>query len=236
MIQFAITCSSFQRKDGKTPFLLKRALDSVFAQIHQDFTVYVIGDKYEDNTEFENIVSSYPQEKIYYENLPYAKERDKYTNNKNALWNAGGVNASNYALDIALKDGFKYICTLDHDDYWTNEHLSSLNEVIEETNADWLCTSSTYCNYGNLPRVKTQEKYVVFLPVPCGVINSSTCINFSTIPIRFRDVFEEEGKLEPADADRHSRCVKYIKDNKLKSYFVNKHTCFHIEEQYIIKG
>jgi len=232
-MNFAITIATYQRSDGKTPFYLKRALDSVFIQKYKSFKVYVIGDKYEDGTEFLNLVKDYPKEKIYYENLPYAKERDKYVNPQ-LLWSTGGVNAINHALDIALKDDFKYICHLDHDDWWNEEHLEAINEVVEETNADWVCTKSTYMKEF-LPRMVTDKKYVEFPPTFAGVINSSTCINFKTIPIRYRDVFEEDKLVVPADADRWLRCAAYIKENNLKSYFINKLTCFHDEETFINK-
>ena len=48
-MKFAVTIATYQRKDGKTPQLLKRALDSVFNQTHQDFRVFIVGDNYEDD-------------------------------------------------------------------------------------------------------------------------------------------------------------------------------------------
>ena len=234
-MKFAITMSTYQRSDGKTPFYLKRALDSIFSQTHQLFKIYIIGDKYDDDDEFISIVKEYPSDKLYYENLSYAAERDKYSNNKQALWCAGGANALNYALNLALKDDFQYICHLDHDDYWNPNHLESLNEVIEETNADWLCTLSVHINNSVRPEIKTSNKYIEYLPSPSKLINSSTCINFITLPIRCRDVFAETGKTYPADADRWIRCSKYIQENNLKSYFVNSLTCVHDEEGFINK-
>ena len=62
-MKFAVTIATYQRKDGKTPELLKRALDSVFNQTHQDFRIFIVGDNYEDTNEFNQIVSQYPQDK-----------------------------------------------------------------------------------------------------------------------------------------------------------------------------
>jgi len=230
-MKLAITLHTYQRPDGMTPTYLNRAMSSIFSQTYQDFKLFVIGDKYEDEYELFNIINKYPLNKLYYENLPYAKEREKYINNKHALWCAGGVNAINYAIDKCLENGFEYVCHLDHDDYWTPEHLESIHNVINKTNGDWFCTRSLHIN-GNLPRVITDQEYVEFLPEACGLINSSTCINFKKIPLRFRDVLEEDGKAYPADADLWKRCATYIKDNNLKSYFINKLTCVHDLEGY----
>lgn len=85
-MKFAITIPTYQRRDGTTPHYLKRAINSIFAQIYQDFKLYVIGDKYEDNEELFRLISRYPQEKIYCENLPRSIEREKHVNDEYALW------------------------------------------------------------------------------------------------------------------------------------------------------
>jgi glycosyltransferase involved in cell wall biosynthesis len=232
-MRFAVTMATYKRGDGQTPFYLKRALDSIFNQTYKDFKMFVIGDKYEDNSEFLSIVSQYPPDKIYYENLSFAKERDKYQKNETALWCAGGVYATNHAIDLALQEGFTYICQLDHDDYWTPEHLQNFNDVINETGADWLCSRGTHHNptHPVLPKKQTTERYVDYLPQSSDVIHSSTCINLKTIPIRFRDVFEETGTAYPADADRWNRIQPFIVQNKLRSVLINKLSCIHDRER-----
>ena len=95
MINFSIVITTYQRKDGTTPLMLKRALDSIFNQEYQNFKIYVIGDKYENNEEFELIFKNYPKDKIYYENLPIAYERDRYTD-KWLIWSYAGCYANNY--------------------------------------------------------------------------------------------------------------------------------------------
>jgi len=232
-MKIAVIILTYQRHDGKSPFYLKRALDSVFAQLHQDFKVFVIGDKYDDNEEFLNIVQSYQQDKIYYENLPVAIEREKYKNNSKALWCACGLTAQNRGFDVALSEGFEYMNQLDHDDYWTNDHLSSINDVITETGAEWVCTLSTHVKNLKLPNVVTNEKYIEFIPGPEKQITSSVCMNLVKIPIRSRDVLAETGMPYAADADRWYYCNVFITDNHIKSYFVNKLTCFHNEEGYV---
>jgi len=118
-MKIGIVIITYQRLDGSTPILLQRAIDSIKKQTHQDYTLIVVGDKYEDDNEFKNICNNTGLgNKIVFENLPYAKERDKYPLGSKELWSSGGVNARNYGIDIGLSLGLEYICHLDHDDYW----------------------------------------------------------------------------------------------------------------------
>ena len=230
-MKFAIMMGTYQRPDGKTPFYLKRALDSIYNQTHQDFKVYLIGDKYEDDKEFRNIASRYPSRKMYSENLPVAVEREKYKDKK-ILWNVAGLNLALYTIDRILKDGYDYVCHLDHDDYWAPNHLEVINRVIEKTKTVWVCTKSVYID-SVLPDVDTDKEYVEFYPQPCGLIHSSTCINFRDIPLRYRNVYEETGRIGPCDADLWERMTVYFKKNRIKSYFINSLTCFHESEGYV---
>ena len=220
------------RKDGSTPKYLTRSLDSVFNQTHQDFKIYLIGDKYENEEEVKNILSKYDSEKIFFKNLEVAKERDSYTN-KWAIWSYGGVNALNVGIDISLSEGNNYICHLDHDDYWENNHLELINKCIEETNSDWICTKSNYVNNRILPLVNGTGLYINHIPKSQSLIHSSVCMNFKTLPFKYRDLFAENGVVGlPADAELWDRCAKHILTHNLKSTLINSVTCNHIEEGF----
>jgi glycosyltransferase involved in cell wall biosynthesis len=231
-MRLSIVIPTYYRKDGSTANHLIRALDSVFNQTYQDFKIYLIGDRYEKVDEINNIVSKYHKSKLSFVNLEVAKERDVYTD-KWAIWSYGGVNATNYGIDLSLSEGNYYICHLDHDDYWSIDHLENIKKCIEETNSDWICTKSKYVHDLVLPRINSQETYINFIPKPETLIHSSVCMNFQTIPLKYIDFFGETGFVGlPADAELWSRCGKYILENNLKSTLINKITCFHIEEGY----
>jgi hypothetical protein len=192
----------------------------------------VIGDKYENNEEFESIFNEFPKDKIYFENLPIAHERDKYTD-KTLVWKYAGCFANNYGINKSISDGYEYVCHLDHDDEWYPNHLSSLNDAIIKTNSLWLCTKSEYGHFMVYPMVNSDLELVEFNPTPEGLIHSSTCINFKKIPLRHRNVFEETGLSGlPGDADLWYRIREYFNGNNLKGVLVNKITCKHIEEGY----
>ena len=232
MINFSIVITTYQRKDGNTPKYLKRALQSIFDQDYHLFKIYVIGDKYENNEEFESIFNEFPKDKIYFENLPIAHERDKYTD-KTLVWKYAGCFANNYGINKSISDGYEYVCHLDHDDEWYPNHLSSLNDAIIKTNSLWLCTISEYGHFMVYPMVNSDLELVEFNPEPEGLIHSSTCINFKKIPLRHRNVFEETGVSGlPGDADLWDRITKFLNENNQTGCLVNKITCKHIEEGY----
>lgn len=236
-IKFAIVIPTYRRGDGKTPFYLERALKSVFDQTYQNFNIFVIGDRYEPKNEFKDIISKFDKSKIWETNLPNAMEREVYSNNLEALWHYGGVFASNTGISNALLTGHDYICRLDHDDYYTETHLENFAKVITETNADWLCSKSTYLGSQVLPAYPTDEFYVKFRPQPCQLINSSTCINFRKIPIRYRDMFSETGMvLLPSDAQMWLDMRNYIDKHNLTSIMINRVTCGHDEEGAVKNG
>jgi glycosyltransferase involved in cell wall biosynthesis len=231
-MKFGIIIPTYYRKDKNTKFYLTRALDSVFKQNYQNFKIYLIGDRYENEEEINELVSKYEGENFYFENLKIAKERDLYTN-KYAIWSYGGVNATNHAIDISLSEGNNYICHLDHDDYWSENHLENIKNCIESTGSDWVCTKSLYVGNRVLPQVVSSEKYINYIPKPQSLIHSSVCMNFKNIPLKYRDLFFETGKIGlPTDAELWDRTGKYIIQNNLKSTLINEITCYHIEEGY----
>jgi glycosyltransferase involved in cell wall biosynthesis len=238
---FGIVIATYQRSDGKTPFYLKRTLDSIFAQTYKEFIIYIVGDRYEDEQELLDIVSKYPGTHIDYENRPEAPERDKYVDNKEALWCAGGVSATNYGIEKAMVDRIRYICLLDHDDYWLPNHLDTLNKAIQDTDAEWLCTKTSvkgtvHGKYDFLPNKETKETLTEFLPLPCGIVKSSVCFDIRSIPFRMRDVFAEIGETCPGDADLWDRTSQFIQYHKLSSYYINTLTCVHDSEGYVRYG
>jgi glycosyltransferase involved in cell wall biosynthesis len=228
-MKLAITISTYQRKDGRTKHFLTRALKSIKNQTHKDYKVFLIGDRYENNDEFESICSSIIEpEKIYFENLKIAKERDKYIgeNNLDKIWCSGGVNATNYGIEKALNEGYDYICHLDHDDYWANHHLSSISELIENhLNSDYPFIA-TYCGYLGIQSVPIHSSPGKYYPVPGDLVHSSTCVNFRKIDLRYRDVFEETGITRPADADLLERISKYLKENNKTGFLIGEKTVF----------
>ena len=233
-MHLAVVIATYRRKDGKTPFYLKRVLNSVFAQEHLDFKVFLIGDHYDNVNEWEFLVAPYVGDRLCHINLEKAEERDRYTNKK-ILWSCGGRAAFTFGMQKALEQGFDYVCCLDHDDYWGKNHLAVINKVIEETKADWICTKAKY-RKKILPANDLRNSVIPFSPIPGGIIKSAVCYNQKTIPVRIRDTFAETGEAIPGDSDLWERMAQYMQEHGLKGYLINELTCFHEEEGYSLRG
>ena len=175
-MKIAIVIATYQRADGKSPIGLKRALTSIENQTHQDYKVFVIGDKYEDDRELYETCWKF--QKVSVINLAYAAERDKYPKKDYRLFCSGGCNASLIGIDLAINDGFEYVCHLDHDDWWEPDHLFLINQVIEDKNPLFVCTLSTHFK-SYLPEIPITNKVIKFTPSPAGLICSSVCIKYS---------------------------------------------------------
>jgi hypothetical protein len=58
-------------------------------------------------------------------------------------------------------------------------------------------------------------------------------MNFKTIPLKYRDLFNETGVVGlPSDAELWERCASYILSNNLKSTLINSVTCNHVNEGF----
>ena len=221
-IKFGIVTTVYPRPDGNTAFYLKRWEDSIRSQTYQNYKVFLMGDKYGKKLEFED--------KIEYEDLYYAYERDKYFGNQ--LWCCAGNNAGKQGIKKVRKANINYLILLDYDDYWTPDHLQSF---VDAGKFDWACTKSKYVNNLIFPKQESDEKIFNFLPKPAGVIKSSVCYNLKSLPFTPRLVFEEEGYDRAGDWDLWNRQKEYIEKHselKLRSICINKVTCIHDEEGY----
>lgn len=225
-MKIAILLNTYRRPDGAMSTILPRTLDSIFAQTHQDFHVFVIGDRYDPHQELVDIVSKYPKEKIYMENLPVAAERDAgYTGE--ALWCSGGVAAGNHGLDVIRDHGYDYVAKLDHDDYWSSNHLEEINIAIEKFKADFVCTRSKHVTGEVLPPLYDNEYYHNYFPMPCRLIHSTTCMNFTKIPLRYLDLVKIYGIAFPSDANLWERTNIHMRRNGLRGICINRITCYH---------
>ena len=234
-MKFAIIISTYKRDDGNTPFLLKRCLNSISNQLHDDYKIFLIGDRYENNEEFIEICNTFEnKDKIYFENLNIASERDVF-NNKLNIWKFGGVNAVNHAIDISKNEGFNYIVRIDHDDFWENNHLKSINDCIELTNSAFVCTKSKY--YGEvLPSPPSHEKYIEFKPSPGNLVHSSICFDLNQLPLKYRTLGDIKCGVYAADGCLYLEIAELVEKNNLKSILINEITCNVESDSFFIRN
>ena len=144
------------------------------------------------------------------------------------------MTAYNFGINLALSKGYSYIAHLDHDDIWTKEHLSTFNHVLDEfPETACLFTSANYTDTKVLPLgIEIDGQVRRIIPTPEDTVHSSTCLDFSRIHLRYRDVFYETGKSFPADADFWARLIPYCQTRSLTSLHIAKITCSHPTEGF----
>ncbi len=217
-MKLGIIIPTFRKLDGSTQKHLSIALKSITEQTHKDYKVFLIGDDYSDHSELIELSKIIDSDKIYVENLPIAVERNKYTGLD--LWRTGGVNASNVGIRVALKEGYNYICHLDHDDAYLKNHLSLISECIDKTKTNFITTKC-----GKFPPIISEDFYVKYRPINSKLYKVSTCVNYAYFNFEFRDMIAECNKSYPADADMWDRINKTLTDKNEFGYFINIETC-----------
>jgi len=179
-MKYGICMATYQRRNGKSPNYIIRSFNSILSQSASNWHLYLVGDKYEDNDEFNKIVSLFPKEKITYINLPNAIERENVENSFE-LWKIAGSNAFNVANNMALKDGCDYILHYDDDDIWHPKKIQILNFICTiYTTPAFIYHYSTHVNPKVIPieKITTLGKNTL-LPRSCNVIHSACCAHKS---------------------------------------------------------
>jgi glycosyltransferase involved in cell wall biosynthesis len=216
-MKLAIVTPTYFKLDGSTANHLRLALESVKNQTHQDYKLFLIGDDYSNSDELFELAKIVDRDKIYVENLPVAVERIKYSGMD--LWRTSGVNASNVGVRKALSEGYDYVCHLDHDDMFLENHLMEISDCIEATGTNFV---STKC--GAYPPIETDQHYTEYRPETNRLFKVSTCVNYRHFGLFFRNMIEETGKSYAADADMWNRIKKFMEDRDEYGVFVNVNT------------
>jgi len=217
-MKLAIVIPTYWKLDGSTKTHLATALNSIASQTHEDYKVFLIGDKYEKDNELIELSTIIDSDQIYLENLEVAVEREKYDGID--LWRTGGINATNVGVKKAIEEGYNYICHLDHDDLFFPDHLEEISKCIESEHPNFI---STRC--GKYPIIETSEKYKKFRPVGGRLFKSSTCMNYLHYNMFFRDVYAETGVPRSADADLWDRIHQFMIKSDEWGIIINKQTC-----------
>jgi glycosyltransferase involved in cell wall biosynthesis len=210
--KFGIIMVTYQRGDGKTPEYIKEAIDSVKAQKHKNWKIYLIGDDYDDNDEFEKIAAHAPSDKIWYQNMDLPGERLRFEGND--LWHCGSNCGANLALDQMKKDGVEWVTRLDHDDIWTPDHLTNFSKVAKNwPEVKFMGSVSKVARYkgggkGQYFRPDRGEKsdFQPNTPKIRDCWHSALCWNRKDLDLRYRNVREqmltEPVRDEPRGGDK----------------------------------
>ena len=244
-MKIGIIIRTYKRKQGTSKKYLTKMFHMLENQTYKNFKVFIIGDNYSDNKEFEHLCNSY-NGNIYYFNSPidYRTNYFKIQMNK---WTCGG-NYSNYiGIKKAIEENYDYYFHLDDDDIWTNNHIENYVKYLKLfPKTDFMICKSKY-KHTILPKEHkkiTIEKYNNFSIKSCNSVHSSWCINLNTLgnffitnyqiridkinKIRTCKIKEEE--LIPMDANLLNKLKEKQKLNIIKAICLNKITCSKLND------
>ena len=230
-IIFAIVMATYYRKSGSTYNYLKRCLESITKQQHKNWVIYLIGDQYENEEEFDSYKNLVEPGKLKIYNKP-DPERN-YISNKNKLWYIAGASAMNCGLEWARNDGYKYYAHIDDDDYWENNHLLLLASVYQKyPSCVFAYTKSTNVNPKILPREEIETiSPNNLLPRNSNLIHASASFRCDIIPFNYHTTHIESEVRWPADAIMWDEINNFIKTNSnYCAILVPVITCHHDQE------
>jgi len=231
-LKFGISMATYYRHNGNSRNYLIRSLNCVLNQTATNWHIYLVGDKYEDNYEFEEMAQIIPKDKITYINLPVAPEREHLSGTN--LWCVGGANAINYANKLALEDNCDYLLHLDDDDTWVDKKIQILNYLCSIfDNPSFLFHYSYYINNMILPPGKMDSILINnMIPQRENCIHSSYCANKSIMSeFQYSGYLPNKTEYLEGDIQFLNYLHKSIKDKSSTCLFIPFILCNHIIER-----
>jgi hypothetical protein len=188
--KIAILVPTYQRKTGVSPNILGAMFDMLSKQIipaNTAVTLFVIGDCYENDTEFRelcnNAVSLLANKITVTSHNCDIHFRNGYFKHCQNNWCMGGINAVVTGLQMIKDGGFDYHFHLDDDDYWYPEYIKYAMNCLEQypESAFTICKAH-YLNNIELPKATITELfYNNYLIKPCDSVHASWIINMNLI-------------------------------------------------------
>ena len=228
-VHFAIIMTTFRRSNNKSIEYLNRSLNSIINQEYKNWTLILVGDKYEPEDELLKIINNFKNktsnEIIYLNNQQVERE---YIKNKYKLWMCAGGRSINIGLKYARENNFKYYCHLDDDDFWTSKHLLYLAQVYSKyPNCIFANTKSTYINT-YLPNNDMEIYENNRPPLSNNTVHSSYSFRLDILPFYYNTSLNENDIILPSDAQMLDNIKNFIENNKkYSSIYISKLTCYH---------
>ena len=140
-----VVIPTYFRKNGTTKKLLSRALRNLEEQTYKNFKLFLIGDHYDNNEEFDELCNSYKKD-IFYKNNEEHYRGYRFQDKRN-YWGIGGGLALKTGIEKAIEENFDYYFHLDDDDLWRDIHIETVVKHIKQFPlADFILTKAKYEN------------------------------------------------------------------------------------------
>lgn len=232
-ICFTICIATYKRVNGTTPTLLNRCLNSINKQSYTNYRIVIIGDKYEPESELENIIIEYKKQTndniiLLHNNCV---ERD-FIKNKLKLWKIAGAKSMNVGLEYCRTNTYPYYCHLDDDDYWDTEHLKNFAIIYTNyTDVIFINSISTHPKKTCLPKITNQTIYKNnILPLMGTMCHSSISFRCDIVPYNYFTTHNENEIKKPSDGLMLNMIREFSISHNYACICTNKKTCFHETE------
>jgi hypothetical protein len=142
-LKICVIMPTYFRKNGSTREHLSNALRRLESQTYGNFKLFLIGDHYDNNEEFNELCKSYTKD-IFYKNNEEHYRCYKFANLRN-YWTIGGCLALKTGIEKAIEEKFDYYFHLDDDDIWNDNHIEIVVDHIKQFPlAEFILTKSKY--------------------------------------------------------------------------------------------
>lgn len=238
-MKIAVIICTYQRNNMSSKNILSDMFKMLEEQTYKDFKVFIIGDHYTNEEEFNTLCKNYKGD-IYNENSPIHFRDNYFTINYNK-WTCGGCNSRFIGIKKAIEEKYDYYFHLDDDDLWSNNHIENAISYIKEfPQVDFMICKSNYEKLF-LPKEHKKikiKKYNNFIIKKENSVHSSWIVNLNTLGTFFLEKYIKrinlitniknkvikETKLLPFDLTLLEDMEQEQKNNKLKAICILEYT------------
>ena len=196
-IRFGILVPTYRRPHERTMKYIVRLAACLKAQTYSNFVIYLAGDHYDDDDEFQTIAKMLSFVEVVAINTSHSY-RQGYFKRKLNKWTCGGQYAKMVATQRMVDDGIRYYLHLDDDDLWEPEHVKVIHDTIMHYNQVGFTICQAHYKKGFLPREADQlcnTGYNNFAVQRANSVHSSWCIDLNRFGTRLLAMYKERVAL-----------------------------------------
>jgi len=231
--KICVIMPTYFRKNGSTKEYLSRALRMLESQTYGNFKLFLIGDHYDNNAEFEDLCKSYTKD-IFYKNNEqhYRCYNFEYKHN---YWTIGGALALKTGIEKAIEEKFDYYFHLDDDDEWRDIHIEVVMKHIKHFPfADFILTKSKYANKFLPTTNEINTFYNNYIPQGEDSVHASHVYRLPILGSLILDIINKNHilaneinnkkdtslRIPPTDATILNNINSMVVDKKIKSLYI----------------
>ena len=229
--KIAVTVPTYRRRDGSAPRHIEKLFHCLSQQTFNDFTVYLVGDCYEDEREFEALGKGYTGKLVKTNSPLHARDHGL---SPSQLWQCGGTHSIALGYRMAVDDGATLVLMMDDDDYWRPTHVEKMVQACRASSKPSAYTTKAFLEpHLVLPVFDGPENAIVrWLPTACQQCRAASAYSSGLRHLLFWFWDDYIARIDagtvnyPQDAALHSWLRECISrwPSLFDSYLINSNT------------